>query len=153
MIDVDNIVSGYISKHTIVGQELLKLKFNTVGSKFSVDFTDHPLYVHKVENMKETTTASGKPSQSGLTYRLHFCSPELLRSNRIRVSRTLQGTYSGMVKNILENDLKTTKEFETKETEDLKLINVPNLSPFDTIRNMASSCQSTSSKKIFKGYI
>ena len=36
-------------------------------------------------------------------------------------------------------------------TEDLKLVNVPNLSPFDTIRNMVSSCQSTPNEKIFKG--
>ena len=89
---------------------------------WAVDFTDHPLYVHKVENIKEAKTTSGGPTQSALTYRLHFCSPELLRSNRVRVSRTLQGTYSDIVKNILKNDLKTTKEFETKETEDLKLV-------------------------------
>ena len=72
--------------------------------------------------MKETTTASGKPSQSGLS--LIACTsvhPNCLRSNRVRISRTLQGTYSDMVKNVLKNDLKTTKEFETKETEDLKL--------------------------------
>ncbi len=56
-----------------------------------------------------------------------------------------------MVKNVLKNDLKTTKNFEIKETEDLKLINVPNLSPFDTIRNMVAASQSTPNKKIFKG--
>ena len=124
MLDVYNLVRNGI----ILGEELLYLQFSTAGTDlagieddWAVDFTDHPLYVHKVENMKETTTASGKPSQSGLTYRLHFCSPELLRSNRVRISRTLQGTYSDMVKNVLKNDLKTTKEFETKETEDLKL--------------------------------
>ncbi len=154
MLDVYNLVRNGI----ILGEELLYLQFSTAGADlagiehdWAVDFTDHPLYVHKVENMKETKTSSGKPSQSGLTYRLHFCSPELLRSNRVRISRTLQGTYSDMVKNVLKNDLKTTKNFEIKETEDLKLINVPNLSPFDTIRNMVSSCQSTPDKKIFKG--
>ena len=154
MLDVYNLVRNGI----ILGEELLYLQFSTAGTDlagieddWAVDFTDHPLYVHKVENMKETKTSSGKPGQSGLTYRLHFCSPELLRSNRVRISRTLQGTYSDMVKNVLKNDLKTTKELETKETEDLKLVNVPNLSPFDTIRNMVSSCQSTPNEKIFKG--
>ena len=153
MLDVYNLIRNGI----ILGQELLYLQFCTGGAElagieheWAVDFTDHPLYVHKVENIREAKTTTGT-TQSALTYRLHFCSPELLRSNRTRISRTLQGTYSDIVKNILKNDLKTTKEFETKETEDLKLINVPNLSPFDTIRNITSSCQSTPDKKIFKG--
>ena len=79
--------------------------------------------------------------QSALTYRLHFCSPELLTNERVRVSRTLQGTYSDMVKDILKNDLKTTKNIEIEETEDLKHIVVPNMRPFDAIGQIVSSAQ------------
>ena len=159
MVDTWNLIRNGI----ILGQELLYLEFCTAGAELAgidqdwkVSFTKkNPLYVHKVENLKPLTIGGTGTSQSTLTYRLHFCSPELIRNDRIRVSRTLQGTYSDMIKNILKNDLRTPKEFEKdinfKETEDLKHVIVPNIHPFDAIRMMASSSQSTPTEKLFKG--
>ena len=146
----------------ILGQELLYLEFCTAGAApagidadWKVSFTKkNPLYIHKVQDLKALKAGEGD-SQSALTYRLHFCSPELIQNDRVRVSRTLQGTYSDMIKNILENDLKTPKKFEKDknfiETEDLKHVIVPNLNPFTAIAMMASSSQSTPTEKQFKG--
>ena len=158
MIDPYNLVRNGI----ILGQELLYLEFVTGGADgagieddWKVSFTKkNPLYVHKIQDLKHQQTGEAE-TQGTLTYRLHFCSPELIQNDRVRVSRTLQGTYSDMIKNILENDLKTPKKFEVdenfKETEDLKLINVPNLNPFSAIALMAAASQSTPSEKQFKG--
>ena len=158
MIDPYNLVRNGI----ILGQELLYLEFVTGGADgagieddWKVSFTKkNPLYVHKIQDLKHQQAGEGE-TQGTLTYRLHFCSPELIQNDRVRVSRTLQGTYSDMIKNILENDLKTPKKFEKdenfKETEDLKLVNVPNINPFSAIALMASSSQSTPTEKQFKG--
>ena len=158
MLDPYNLVRNGI----ILGQELLYLEFCTAGADkagieedWKVSFTKkNPLYIHKVQDLKALAAGEGD-SQSALTYRLHFCSPELIQNDRVRVSRTLQGTYSDMIKNILENDLKTPKKFEVdenfKETEDLKLVNVPNINPFSAIALMAAASQSTPSEKQFKG--
>ena len=50
--DTDNLISGFYGDHTIVGQELLYLKFRTSGSHLPVDFTKHPLHIHKIENVQ-----------------------------------------------------------------------------------------------------
>ena len=145
MLDTYNLVRNSL----IIGEELLYLKFETAGvdkaglSKWPVDFSKQPMHVHTVQNMKEADSNAGASVQSGLTYRLHFCSPELLTNSRIRISRTLQGTYSDMVKEILEKDLKTTKKVEIQETEDLKHIIIPNLRPFDAIGKIVSASQMT----------
>ena len=115
MLDPYNLIRNGI----ILGQELLYLEFCTAGADkaglqedWKVSFTKkNPLYIHKVQDLKALAVGEGD-SQSALTYRLHFCSPELIQNDRTRVSRTLQGTYSDMIKNILKNDLKTPKKFE-----------------------------------------
>ena len=148
MFDTYNLVRNSL----IIGEELLYLKFETAGvnvaglSDWPVDFSKQPMQVHTVQNMKEMEANAGASIQSGLTYRLHFCSPELLTNNRVRVSRTLQGTYSDMIQDILVNDLKTTKHIEIEETTDLKHIIIPNLRPFDAINLITSSAQDETNK-------
>ena len=145
MLDTYNLVRNGL----IIGEELLYLKFMSAGveeagldNKWSVDFSEQPLYVHKIEDMTEMSTTTGGKSQSGLTYKLHFCSPELLRNERTKISKSLQGTYTDLVKKILVNELKTTKNLMYEDTEDLKHVIIPNISPMQAINMMASSCQS-----------
>ena len=158
MIDPFNLVRNGM----ILGQELLYLEFCTGGADkagieedWKVSFTKkNPLYIHKVQDLKHQQAGEGE-TQGTITYRLHFCSPELIQNDRTRVSRTLQGTYSDMIKNILKNDLKSPKKFEKDknfiETEDLKHVIIPNINPFSAIAMMASSSQSTPTEKQFKG--
>ena len=139
----------------IVGQELLYMKFATAGAyditdygksrtasgqpkysaseRFSVDFTKQPLWIYMVEDMTEMQTAAGAQAAQALTYRLHFCSPELLRNDRIRISQTMEGSYTDIIKKILTEYLKTTKKVEMLETTDLKHFVIPNMNPFDVI--------------------
>ena len=82
----------------IVGEELLQLKFETPGGSelenFSIDFTQNPLCIHSVQQIKY--------SSSELTYRLHFCSTEMITNDRIRISKAYQGTISEIVKQVME---------------------------------------------------
>ena len=144
MIDEYNLIRNGI----ILGQELLYLKFCTSGAeiaglekKWSVDFYKNPFQVYKVEDMKERETSEGTVAASALTYRLHFCSPELLINDRVRISKTMQGTYSDMVKDVLTNHLKTKKELNIEETTDLKTLIVPNLHPMELLKRITPVAQ------------
>ena len=146
MIDIDNVISGQMKEHTITGQELLTLKFSTNGSKFSVDFTKHPLHVHKIENLRLLDQGTGVKSASTVLYRIHFCSPELMNNERIRVSKAYEATYSDIVKDILQNILKTGKDIWLEETKDIHKVVIPNMHPFDAIRWIIKKCRSNSFK-------
>ena len=143
LIDSDNIVRN----GPIVGQELLYMAFETAGASeaglrnFGVDFTKQPLAIHKVDNLDEKRTASGGRAAQAITYRLHFCSPELLRNDRVRVCQTLQGSYSDIIKQVLKVHLKTTKTIEVQQTTDLKHVNVPEMHPFEAIDWMTESSE------------
>ena len=129
----------------ILGQELLYLKFRTPESDHPVDFTDTPLVIYKIEDMRELQTSSGSPSQTTLTYKLHVCTPEKIRNDRIRISETMQGTSSDLVTHILEKHLKTHKNLDIEQTDELRHHVMPNIHPFEAIsRHLTSSAQGVS---------
>lgn len=152
MIDTANLIRN----GPIIGQELLYLQFETAGAtdaglkNFGVDFVKQPLAIHKVDNIDELKTASGGRAAQALTYRLHFCSPELLRNDRVRICQTMQGSYSDIIKQILKDHLKTTKTVKLQETTDLKQIIIPEMHPFGAINwlTLNSELQRDASSKI-----
>ena len=146
MIDIDNVITGQMKEHTITGQELLTLKFSTVGSKYPIDFTKHPLHVHKIENLRFLDQGTGAQSATTVKYRIHFCAPELMNNERIRVSKAYEDTYSNIVKDILQNILKTGKDIWLEETKDIHKVVIPNMHPFDAIRWIIKKCRSNSFK-------
>ena len=152
MIDTANLIRN----GPIVGQELLYMKFETAGStdagldKFGVDFVKQPLAIHKIDSIDELKTSSGGRAPQALTYRLHFCSPELLRNDRVKISQTMQGSYSDIIKQILKDHLKTTKTVKLQETTDLKQLIIPEMNPFRAIDwlTRSSELQRASSSKV-----
>ena len=136
-----------IESGLIIGEELLYLKFGTGGTReagidsyFDVDYTKHPLYIYSVENLGIKAHNAGR-TLPGLTYRLHFCSTELIKDSRIRVSKTYKGQYNNIVKDVLENELKTIKKIYTEDTIGIKHIISPNMRPFDFIRSIIPNSQ------------
>ncbi len=129
----------------MIGHELLYLRAETGGAseagipEFGLDFTTHPLFVYKVENM--TTGNSGGGPNAWLDYRLHFCSTEMLKNNRVRVSKAYQGTLDAIVEKVLKEELKTIKPIIKKETLDVYHEISPNIRPFDFIRNLLPKAQ------------
>jgi hypothetical protein len=159
LLDVDNIVSGFLEgspaggPHAIVGQELLYLKFRTFGSDFPVDFSKHPLHIHKIEDLKGLDLGGqGASSVGAQTYRIHFVSPELLNNDRVRVSQAYEGTYSDIVKDIMKTHLKTKKDVWVEETKDIIKVVIPNLHPYDAIATMAFKSVNNTGKPNYNFY-
>lgn len=122
------------------GEELLELKFETPGGSdlenFTIDFTKNPLYIHSVQNVTYT-------QDFNLVYRIHFCSPELMHNNRIRVSQSYTGKNSDIVKTILEKIIGTAKKLTIEDTLTNRHWVVPNLRPFDFLNHLATSSQAS----------
>jgi hypothetical protein len=152
MLDSDNLISGF-DKHRIVGQELLRFKFRTLGSHLPVDFMNHPVHIHKIENLRQYKTKSGAGSGAVQQYRLHFCSPELLNNDRIRVSKAYVGKrYDEMVQDILENHLMVKKDVWLEKTSGMYNLIIPNMHPYDAINLIAKKAKNSKGHRDFNFY-
>lgn len=168
---VDNV--NLIRNGLIIGEELLWLKFATAGTtvagqdQFYVDYgttNDAPLYVHKVEEIESPETVYGTTTMSVITYRLHFCSTEMITNDRIRISKTYQGLISDIVFDVMTKDLGVTKKPVTcTETKDHHHFVIPNMRPFDFILSLAGKArcptnetvrgpQPATAKNMFRGF-
>ena len=147
MYDNVNLIQG----GPIIGHELLYLRFETAGAteagvpEFAVDYSKHPLMLYKIEEL--TTGAMEGRGSNWLEYRLHFCSTEMLRNDRIRLSRTYQGVVSDIVTDVLKNHLETTKPLDIQETLDIHHFIAPNIRPYHLISDLVSKAQSMPLKK------
>ena len=136
----------------IIGHELLYLKFETAGAteggvpEFAVNYLEHPLAVFKVTEMSPATVGEGS-SSTWLEYRLHFCSPEMLQNDRIRVSKTYQGTSSDIIKDIFTHDLRTKKPLEIEDTLDIHHFVSPNFHPYDVVAELTARAQAQPKEK------
>ena len=144
---MDNI--NLIRNGLILGEELLWLKFETAGSSeagqenFAVDYSqDAPLYIHKIEEITSPITTQGITTQSALEYRLHFCSTEMITNDRIRISKTYQGTISDIVKQVMWDDLGVHKKpLTVTDTTDIHHFVIPSMRPFDFILSLTDKAR------------
>jgi len=117
----------------IIGQEYLKLKIKTpsiTDKENTIDFIDNVFVVNSLQNR----TTVGNSVQ---TYILNFTTSELAKNQRTKVSRSLKGSYSDIVKEMLKDELDCRKNIYIEPTAGSKRIIAPNARPFDIIR-MAS---------------
>ena len=117
----------------IIGQEYLKLKIKTpsiTDKENTIDFIDNVFVINSLQNR----TTVGNSVQ---TYILNFTTSELVKNQRTKVSRSLKGSYSDIVKEMLEDELDCRKNIYIEPTAGSKRIIAPNARPFDIIR-MAS---------------
>ena len=86
IIDTNNLIMNA----PIIGQEFLAFKIMTPGlDNIPIDFTKHVMAVYKIDLRKS--------SRGNEVFQLHFCSPELLRNNRVRLSKSYDGNISDIV--------------------------------------------------------
>jgi len=129
------------------GGELLALKFGTAGAdkagltEFMVDFTENPLYIHSIEQTSFSTANT-------VTYRVHFCSPELIKNRRIRLSQAFEGTIGDIVENIMLNNIGTTKKMYIEPTIGLKHYIAPNMQPLSFISDITGGAQALEKKSV-----
>ena len=124
--------AGISSIGPIIGQEYLRLKIQTPTLKDKseiINFTENVLIVNSLETRKDI-------SDKVQAYILQFSTSELIKNQRTKVSRSLKGTYSEIVKNML-NEVGCKKDMYIEPTAGIKRIIVPNVRPFDIIRMAA----------------
>ena len=124
--------AGISSIGPIIGQEYLRLKIQTPTLKDKseiINFTENVLIVNSLETRKDI----GDKIQA---YVLQFSTSELVKNQRTKVSRSLKGTYSEIVKNML-NEVGCKKDMYIEPTAGIKRIIAPNVRPFDIIKMAA----------------
>ena len=129
--------AGFVSEAPIIGQEYLRLKIQTPSlTKESeiIDFTENVFLVNSVQNRTEA-------GNNVSVYVLSFTSSEIVKDQRIRVTGSLTGTYSDIVKQMLDR-VSCQKNIYIEPTRGVKRIVAPNISPFQVI-NMALNTSSS----------
>ncbi len=114
----------------IIGQEYLRLKISTPnlsGGENTIDFSSNPFVVTSVDDRVEIGNGVQATTMA-------FCSRELMINQRVRVRRNLVGSYSDIVKTMVEKDLDSGKELYIEPSGDKKKIIGPNNTPFDIVR-------------------
>jgi len=113
----------------LIGQEYLKLKISTpsmIHKSAVIDFTENVFLIHSLQSRENVgNNANG--------YLLNFVSSDIVKNQRTKISQTLKGSYSDIVKNVLINYLYCKKDLYIEPTVGLKKIISPNKTPFDVI--------------------
>ncbi len=125
----------------VIGQEYISLKIVTPGLEETeqvIDFTENVFCLYEV----------GKRSSASVgaeVVELKFCSPELLRNERVRVSKSFEQTADQIVKSVLENPkyLNTKKDVYLESTAGIRKIVSPNYHPFKLISNLTREAMAT----------
>ena len=113
----------------IIGQEYFRLKIRTptaVGVENILDYTENAFMVTSLE-MRERNSGGTQVSI------LSFCSREFVINQRATVRRTLVGSYSSIVEQMLRKDLDSKKKFFNEPSSESKKIISPNIRPFGVI--------------------
>jgi hypothetical protein len=130
--------NNLIAKLPIQGTERISFKLSTPGAHEEAHVVDcsertgHPMHVYKVSDRRQL-------NEGTQSYVLHFCSRELLRNLRTRVSESFSGRIDQMVYKILGDPdyLDSRKRLFFQKTRNQDKITIPNKRPFDAI-NMLS---------------
>ena len=102
IIDIDNVVENA----NIIGQEYMSLKIATPTlEEEMIDFSQNVFAIYKIVSKSATSSTDAQ------IFTLAFCSPELLRSNRTRVSKS----YTDTIDNIVENILRDSRYLNTRK--------------------------------------
>jgi hypothetical protein len=113
----------------IIGQEYLRLKIatpNLKGGENTIDYSSNPFVVTSIDD--RVPIGNGVQATT-----LTFCSREFVINQRARVRRTLVGSYSDIVRTMVETDLDSDKELYSEPSADKKKIIAPNVKPLDII--------------------
>ena len=119
LVDQNNLIMNM----PVVGQEFVSLKLSTPGVG-TFDFTENVFSVYKVASRQDLSSGTQ-------IYELQLISPETLRNNRTRISKSYTGLTSEIVEKILrdENLINTKKDIHIDETSRIRKFIAPNLRP------------------------
>lgn len=146
-----NSVAGYIALFDtvalaeiapLIGQEYLELILTTpslTDSADKINFKENVLHINKI------TTRTSIGNTGALTV-LQFTTSEIIHNQRTRISRSMTGTCSDIVENILVNDLNCKKDLYIEKSVGVKKYIIPNIKPFSFIKNITPHAFSVENK-------
>jgi len=128
--DTNNLVDNM----PIIGQEFLAFKIFTPGlarSDLDFDYTENVFCVYEIGNRQSSTSSE--------IVELKLCSPELLRNERTRVSKSFEDTVSATVLSLLTDPkyINTKKDIFIEPSLGVRVIVSPNFHPFSLIKNLS----------------
>ena len=91
-----------------------------------------------IKNMVQVIEILESINSPAITGTLSFCSPELLRSNRTRVSKSYTDTIDKTVENVIRDTryLNSKKKLFIEKTNGIRKVVSPNLRPYTFINNL-----------------
>ena len=117
----------------IIGQEYLRIKLNTPSlDDNAIDYSENVFVVYKIKKRQ----SDGQMQ----VLELQFTSPEMLKSNRTRISKSYTNTVDNIAEDILTNEryIDTKKDLFIEPTTGIRRVVVPNLHPYDALRRLAT---------------
>jgi len=137
LLDIDNVIENA----PILGQEYMSLKIDTPTlEEEEFDFSENVFAVYKIVNKEEV-------SNDAQIFTLSFCSPEFLRNNRTRISKSYTDTIDKTVENILRDSrfINTKKKLFLETTSGVRKVLAPNVRPFTFINDLKDEALSAKS--------
>ena len=125
---------GAVNKLPIIGNEFLEFKFRTpidAGGDEEMNATNHRFQVYEKRSVRST--------QNTQAVALFFTSIESIRNERLRVSKSLTGSYAEMVDKIVKSDqtlLNSKKDLFIDPTLGTYKYTFPNCRPAEGVRHM-----------------
>ena len=125
---------GAVNKLPIIGNEFLEFKFRTpIDAKGDEEMnaTNHRFQVYEKRSVRST--------QNTQAVALFFTSIESIRNERLRVSKSLTGSYAAMVDKIVKSDktlLNSKKDLFIDPTKGVYKYTFPNCRPIESVRHM-----------------
>jgi len=129
--------NAIITNAPITGQDYLSFKITTPGlENQSIDFTENVMSIYRIDT--RVSVSSGTE-----VFTLHFCSPEGLRDNRVRVSKSYTKSIDNIVKDVLTSKfyINSNKDLFIEPTVGIKKMVVPNMHPFKLINQLKREAQ------------
>lgn len=127
--------ANHIQYMPIIGQEEIRFLLKTPSFSDTINFREYKGRIYKVTNQMRTI-------EREQVYTLHFMTQESLDNTRTRLSRAFTDTPSNIVKNVLQNTIRTDKPLFIEDTKSVHKIVSPNLRPFDLISMLRKRSES-----------
>ena len=128
-----------ISTLPLTGNERLAFKFHTPRGQIDASSeTGHPFHIFKLTDRQQI-------SEGIQSYVLHFCSREMLRNMRTRVSSAKNGTLDQIASLIFQEPegLDSKKRLTVEPTRNSDKYTFPNMHPLDAITMLSKKALST----------
>lgn len=123
--DANNLIANF----PIVGQEKLRISYQTLAKSGKSSQISLEFYIYGIERSDKSTESRNE------VYTLHFCSKEAILNTRKRISKALSGDPTELIGDILQQDfgLQSGKMYRYVKSKFIENVVIPYWTPFQAI--------------------